>query len=68
MPGDWIEALSWCWPYIALGLALSTPLPSMLWKRIPRRAAIWAALFVLFWVCMYFLSTAASDPFLYFSF
>lgn len=67
-PLDWAAALRWCWPYLALGIAFSTPLPGRLWRRIAGRGAAWALLFALFWVCMYFLATAASDPFLYFSF
>ena len=67
-PQDWIKALSWCWPYLALGCAFSTPLPGKPWRRVSGTGAGWALLFVLFWVCMYFLGTAASDPFLYFSF
>lgn len=67
-PRDWLEALDWCWPYLALGVALSTPLPSRLWARVSGSAAAWVLLFALFWVCMYFLATASSDPFLYFSF
>ena len=47
---------------------MSTPLPARLWARISGKAAAWVLLFILFWVCMYFLATAASDPFLYFSF
>ncbi len=67
-PGDWLEVLRACWPYLAIGLAASTPLPGRLWKKISGRGFAWVLLFGLFWVCMYFLATAASDPFLYFSF
>ncbi len=66
--GDWLDALRWCWPYLAAGAVLSTPLPGRMWAKLSGRAVGWATLFVLFWVCMYFLATAASDPFLYFSF
>lgn len=66
--GDALKALRACWPYLALGLAGSTPLPPRLWARIRGRGFAWVLLFGLFWVCMYFLATAASDPFLYFSF
>ena len=68
MPNDWLDVLGWCWPYLSLGVVCCTPLPSMLWRRVSRRAVTWVALFALFWVCMYFMGTAASDPFLYFSF
>ena len=47
---------------------MSTPLPSRLWAKLSGKAIAWLLLFALFWVCMYFLATAASDPFLYFSF
>ena len=66
--GDWIEVLRACWPYLALGIAGSTPMPARLWEKISGRAVSWVLLFGLFWLCMYFLATAASDPFLYFSF
>ena len=67
-PRDWVEVLRHCWPYLALALAASTPLPARLWKKLSGRAAAWVLLFALFWVCIYFLATASSDPFLYFSF
>jgi len=65
---DALKVLRSCWPYLALGLVGSTPLPSRLWAKIRGSGFAWALLFCLFWVCMYFLATAASDPFLYFSF
>ena len=68
MAGDWSDALRWCWPYLALGGLFSTPLPGKLWRKISGTGAAWALLFALFWVSVYFLATAASDPFLYFSF
>ena len=65
---DWLNVLRGCWPYLALGLVGSTPLPSRLWKRLSGTRLAWVLLFALFWLCMYFLATAANDPFLYFSF
>ena len=65
---DWLDVLRACWPYLALGLVGSTPLPERLWKKISGGAAAWVLLFGMFWVCMYFIATAAGDPFLYFSF
>lgn len=67
-PGDWLTVLGRCWPYLALGLVGSTPLPARLWKKVSGSGAAWVLLFGLFWLCMYFLATASSDPFLYFSF
>ena len=66
--GDWLDALRWCWPYLAIGAVMSTPLPGRLWAKLSGKAVAWVLLFALFWVCIYFLATAASDPFLYFSF
>ena len=67
-PGDWLAVLRRCWPYLALGLADSTPLPALLWQKISGSRLAWLLLFLLFWVCVYFMATAAGDPFLYFSF
>lgn len=65
---DFLGVLRACWPYLALGLVGSTPLPARLWKRVSGSAPAWALLFGLFWLCVYFMATASSDPFLYFSF
>ena len=65
---DWLAVLRPCWVYLALGLVGSTPLPSRLWRKISGSGAAWALLFALFWLCVYFMATAAGDPFLYFSF
>lgn len=67
-PGDWLAVLRRCWPYLALALADSTPLPALLWQKISGSRLAWLLLFLLFWVCVYFMATAAGDPFLYFSF
>jgi len=67
-PADWLAVLRRCWPYLALALADSTPLPSLLWQKISGSRLAWLLLFLLLWVCVYFMATAASDPFLYFSF
>ena len=53
---------------LALALAGSTPLPGRLWARLSGRGFAWVLLFGLFWLCVYFIATAAGDPFLYFSF
>ena len=67
-PADWLAVLRRCWPYLAMALAASTPLPGRLWQKISGNAFSWLLLFLLFWVCVYFMATAAGDPFLYFSF
>lgn len=67
-PGDWLAVLRRCWPYLAIALADSTPLPALLWQRISGSRLAWLLLFLLFWFCVFFMATAAGDPFLYFSF
>ena len=67
-PMDWLKALRWCWPYLLIAVCFSTPWPSRLWRRVSGRPAAWVALFALLWVCVFYLATAASDPFMYFSF
>ena len=67
-PNDWIAVLRRCWPYLVIAAAGSTPLPARLWRKISGRTVAWVLLFGLFWLCIYFMATAAGDPFLYFSF
>ena len=67
-PRDFLGVLRRCWPYLAAALVGSTPLPSRLWAKISGRGVAWLLLFALFWLCVYFMATAAGDPFLYFSF
>lgn len=55
-------------PLILAGTTLCTPWPEKLWHRIRRHPLTDAALFALFWVAMYCLSTGTQDPFLYFQF
>lgn len=51
---------------IAAGVILATPMPAKVWKRIRCSTAADAALVALLWVVVYYISTAAQDPFLYF--
>ena len=53
---------------LVAGAILATPLPAKLWKRIRSTAAADILLVGLFWIVIYFISTAAQDPFLYFQF
>ncbi len=50
------------------GLILATPLPRKLWERIKRSTIADLLLLALFWLVVYFISTAAQDPFLYFQY
>lgn len=55
-------------PLILGGIALCTPWPEKLWKKIRNHPLADVGLFFLFWTAVYFLSTGSQDPFLYFQF
>ncbi len=55
-------------PYLLAGLALATPLPEKLWKRIRGSALSDCILFVLFWAAIYCIATAEQSPFMYFQY
>lgn len=65
------DYLLWGEPYfgmMAAGVLLATPLPEKLWKKIRHTFITDILLVVLFWICIYFISTAAQDPFMYFQY
>lgn len=66
-PMDYRE-LSTYIPMLLAGIILATPLPSAIWKKIRRTPISFVILLVLFWAVIYFISTAAQDPFLYFKY
>ncbi len=65
---DWITVLSQSKWYLILGILFAVPLPETLFAKIRKQRAGWIVLGAVFVVCIYFMSTAASDPFLYFNF
>ena len=48
------------------GVFLATPLGAWLWKKACKSWLGDVLAFILFWVSVYFISTAAQDPFMYF--
>lgn len=54
--------------YLICGVILATPLPKKLWEKIRNTFFADILVFCLFWVVVYFISTAAQDPFLYFQY
>lgn len=56
------------WPYLIAGVLFATPIPGAFFDLV--RDSVWCdcGLFVLFWVCVYQITTAEQNPFLYFSF
>lgn len=55
-------------PMLAAGAFFMTPIPKTLWLRVKDKRWADVLLFGLFWVCVYFMATSASDPFVYFNF
>lgn len=55
-------------PLLGVGVVFATPLPRKLWEKI--RHTLFADLLIvaLFWAVVYFISTAAQDPFMYFQY
>ena len=66
--GDWLQYGKQYWWLLVLGIVLSTPGPEKLWNRIRSSWLGTVILAVLFWACVYCMSVATNDPFLYFSF
>lgn len=66
-----LDYLEWGGSYMGIllpGVLLMTPYPEKLWKRIRNTTLSDVLLFALFWAVVYFIATAAQDPFLYFQY
>lgn len=67
-PGDFMKQLMIYWPLFLAGLILCTPH----WYRVivqnRRRMPVMIAMALVFWICVYRIVIAASNPFMYFSF
>ena len=66
--GDWLQYGKQYWWLLVLGIVFSTPGPEKLWNRIRGTWLGTVTLAVLFWACVYCMSVATNDPFMYFSF
>lgn len=66
--GDWLQYGKQYWWLLVLGIVFSTPGPEKLWNRIRGTWLGTVVLAVLFWACVYCMSAATNDPFMYFSF
>ena len=53
---------------LAAGLILATPFPRWLWQKLRNTWVVDVLAFILFWVSVYFIATAAQDPFMYFQY
>ena len=65
-PRDFINWLEMYWYLLGVSAFVMTPLPGKLWKRFRRTFLADVLIFLLFWAVVYFIATAAQDPFLYF--
>lgn len=61
----WIQQYQWL---LLGGVLFSTSLPRKIWGKIRDSWVTDVALFVLLWICVYFICTSAQDPFMYFDF
>lgn len=55
-------------PLLMTGILFVSPLPERFFHKFRERVWFDCVLFILFWVCIYFVSTTAQDPFMYFNF
>ena len=53
---------------MAAGVIFATPMPRKLWEKIRHSFAADLVILVLFWIVIYFISTAEQDPFMYFQY
>lgn len=67
-PMDFVISAQDYWPLLAAGVFFATPIPGKVWDKIRKNSAVDPFLAVLFWVIVYFISTSAQDPFLYFQY
>ena len=65
---DWVDVFANVRVYLALAILWSTPLPEKAFEKVKGTLFGWILLFGLFLISLFFMSTASSEPFLYFSF
>ena len=53
---------------LGVSALVMTPIPGRIWKKIRSCPLTDILVFALFWVVVYYISTAAQDPFLYFQY
>ena len=66
--GDFMKQFMIYWPYLLFGLALCTPHWYRLIVKNRRRMAVILFMTVVFWLSVYRIVIAESNPFMYFSF
>lgn len=66
-PLDYMDLTNYI-PMLLSGVILATPLPEKLWNKIRNSPIGFVIMLVLFWIVIYYISTAAQDPFMYFKY
>lgn len=67
-PGDFIPWVRMYAGLLCAGGFLMTSLPRKIWSKIKTYPLTDLVLFLLFWLSVYYIATAAQDPFLYFQY
>ena len=65
---DYLKYLNLYYPFLMVGILLSTKLPFCILKRIKKSIVIWLILAVIFIASVYCMYRGFDDPFLYFRF
>ena len=67
-PMDFVTIGRPYWLLLIAGIFFATPLPGKIWRRLRNSPAGMAITVVLFWLVVFFLTTAKQDPFMYFQY
>ena len=65
---DFVYSMTDYLPMLVAGVLFATPYPRKLWERIRHTFVSDLLILGLFWAVVYFISTAAQDPFMYFQY
>lgn len=67
-PTDFVgQAAGYKWLLLA-GVVLATPWPRRIWEKIRHHWIVDIFMFALLWIAVFFVATAAQDPFMYFQY
>ena len=67
-PRDFMTSAAGYEGWMIAGVILATPWPRNLWEKIKNHWLADVFILILFWIVVYFVATAAQDPFLYFQY
>ena len=67
-PLDYMNSAAGYEGLMIAGVILATPWPRKLWEKIRKHWIADVIILSLFWIVVYFIATAAQDPFMYFQY